>query len=80
MAATIPAAALVPVAPVFTNTERLALNRIPGWLQRPDPVATFARTSAVRRRRQHRPTTGHPRRQPVRVEQIDALLGSRPNS
>jgi len=25
MAATIPAAALVPVAPVFTNTERLAL-------------------------------------------------------
>jgi hypothetical protein len=30
MANTNPSAALVPVAPVFTNTERLAFSRVPG--------------------------------------------------
>ena len=34
MATTIPSAALVPLAPVFTSTERLACGRIPGRVQR----------------------------------------------
>ena len=48
MTTTIPSAALIPVAPVFTNTERLALAGFLAGVQRPDPRGVLTGLAPVR--------------------------------